>query len=79
MLENQLNTNKTYSRQNTIILQKIEIPCDKYFLWSKVFCSQVKFTIVYYSNFSLGQFEFSTFFSDLYCHGVLRHQEKSLR
>ena len=33
-----------------MILLNIEIPCDKYFSCSKVFCSKVKFTTVYYSK-----------------------------
>ena len=37
---------KTSLRDNTIILLKIEIQCDKYFLCSKLLCSKVKFTIV---------------------------------
>ena len=37
-----------------MILLKIKIPCGKYFSCSKIFCSKVKFTIVYYSKFSLG-------------------------
>ena len=37
-----------------MILLNIEIPCDKYFTCSKVFCSKAKFTIVYYGKFSLG-------------------------
>ena len=36
------------------MLSKIKISCDKYSLYSKVLCSKVKFTIVYYSKFALG-------------------------
>ena len=37
-----------------MILLKPEIPCYRYFLCSKVFCSTVKITIVYYSKFPFG-------------------------
>ena len=40
---------KTFLRDTTIILLKIEIPCDKYFLCSKVFFV-VKFTTEHYSK-----------------------------
>ena len=55
MLKYPLSTKKTSLREYTIIVLKIEIPCDKYFLCSKVLCSKVKFTVVYYnSKFQLG-------------------------
>ena len=44
------NKHKKTSLSDTIILLKIEIPCDKYFLCSKVLCSKVKFTVVCYSK-----------------------------
>ena len=47
-------TQKKHLQIYKIILLKIKIPCDGYFSCGKVFCSKVKFTIVYYSKFSLG-------------------------
>ena len=49
--------NKTQKKHLKVIKMfalKIEIRCERYFLCSKVFCSKVTFTIVYYSKFSQG-------------------------
>ena len=48
-----------------MILLKIKNPCDRYFSCSKVFCSKVKFTIVYYSKFSLGIYSFAILLYDM--------------
>ena len=50
VLEYELNTKETSLSDYKMTLLKIEIPCDRYFSCSKVFCSKVKFTIVYYSK-----------------------------
>ena len=37
---------KKSSLDNTVFLQKIEIPCDKIFLCSKILCSKVNYSIL---------------------------------
>ena len=51
MLEYELITKETFLCDYKIILLKIEVPSDRYFSCSKVFCSKVKLTIVHYSIF----------------------------
>ena len=50
VLEYEYNRKEISLSDYKMILLKIKIPCDRYFSCSKVFCSKVKFTIVYYSK-----------------------------
>ena len=49
LLEYKQITKGTFLNDYKMILLKIKIPCDRNFSYSKVFCSKVKFTIVYCS------------------------------